>query len=238
MTARSGLLYWRLLRLRRVRPRPAITFLLFEGSIVLGALLALADLVTWWGAAAVPIAVAVMVKLNDVVASTLYLRPLAEAQLRTPRLRDGRRVGVSAVTRGGRPTRRIDRDDAVFDPSAWPDADIARGVASVLRRPQPSSHEPEADPRETAEANEPGATEAPHRSEASPAIDSRHADELPDDEELTHADGSLEVEESRSPDGSRSDEWSPSLEESRGAKTPRPDGADGRSRGNQGRFMP
>jgi hypothetical protein len=31
--------------------------------------------VTGWGAVTIPVAVAVMVKLNDIVASTLYLRP-------------------------------------------------------------------------------------------------------------------------------------------------------------------
>lgn len=144
MSPGSAPLYWRILRLRRLRPRPAVTFLLFEGSIVLGILLWFAGIVDGWGIPVVPIAVAVMVKLNDAIAANLELRPLAEAQLRAPRPRDQRPFGVSRVTSAARPTTLIGRDDAVEDPAAWPDKpDVARGVAAVPRRPLPNSQEPE-----------------------------------------------------------------------------------------------
>jgi hypothetical protein len=140
LAGRSAPLYWRVLRLRRLRPSPAMTFLLFEGSILLGALLALAEIISWWGAPVIPVAVAVMVKVNDVVASTLELRPLAEAQLRTPRPRDWRPIGMSRVPSASRVTTRIEPDDAVPDASAppgLPAAGVVRGVASVPRRPAP-----------------------------------------------------------------------------------------------------
>jgi hypothetical protein len=132
-------LYWRLLRLRCVHPRAAVTFLLFEGSIVLGVLLALAEIISPLGAVTIPVAVAVMVKLNDVVAYAM-LRPAAVEQLARPRLRDHPARGVSAVAPGGRPTALLELDDAVADPAARPDTLVARGVAAVRavgRRPMP-----------------------------------------------------------------------------------------------------
>jgi hypothetical protein len=151
--------YSRLLRLRHLKLQPATTLLLFEGSIGLGALLALADIVTWWGVLVVPAAVAVMVKLNDVVAGSL-VRPLAVAQVPTSRSFERAVVGRSAVRRPSRQTAEIDGDDAVADPNARPDPPsptvsgrapgIARGVAVVPsqvrlgdRRPSPGAREPE-----------------------------------------------------------------------------------------------
>ena len=64
-------LYGRILRLKHLRPGGVLCFLLFEGAIGLAALLALAGLVSWWGLIVLPIAVATMVKLNDIVAGSL-----------------------------------------------------------------------------------------------------------------------------------------------------------------------
>ena len=44
-----------------------MSFLLFECMIAIAALLALAELVSWWAVAALPAAVAAMVKVNDLV---------------------------------------------------------------------------------------------------------------------------------------------------------------------------
>ena len=44
-----------------------MTALLFEGSIVVSALLALAEILDWWSVLAVPVAVAALVKFNDIV---------------------------------------------------------------------------------------------------------------------------------------------------------------------------
>ncbi|MDM4720304.1 hypothetical protein QTQ03_12215 [Micromonospora sp. WMMA1363] len=60
-------LYARVLGLRFVNPGGVLCFVFFEGAIALAALLALAELVTWWAVLVLPAVVAVMVKLNDLV---------------------------------------------------------------------------------------------------------------------------------------------------------------------------
>jgi hypothetical protein len=67
--------YTRVLGLRALQPSGTLCFLFFEGTIVLGALLALAELVPWWVMLVLPTVVAVMVKVNDLVASALADRP-------------------------------------------------------------------------------------------------------------------------------------------------------------------
>ncbi|MEH0933011.1 hypothetical protein [Micromonospora sp. CPCC 205558] len=62
-------LYARLLGLRFVNPGGVLCFLFFEGAIALAVLLALAELVTWWAVLVLPVVVAAMVKLNDMVAA-------------------------------------------------------------------------------------------------------------------------------------------------------------------------
>jgi hypothetical protein len=60
-------LYHRLLRLRHYRPGTLMTTVLFEGSIAVATVLALAEILNWWGVLAIPLAVAAMVKFNDLV---------------------------------------------------------------------------------------------------------------------------------------------------------------------------
>ncbi|MEH1168179.1 hypothetical protein V6V47_22615 [Micromonospora sp. CPCC 205539] len=62
-------LYARVLGLRFVNPGGVLCFLFFEGTIALAVLLALAELVTWWAVLVLPVVVAAMVKLNDMVAA-------------------------------------------------------------------------------------------------------------------------------------------------------------------------
>lgn len=64
-------MYARLLRLRHLAPSGFLCFVFLEGAIALGILLALAELVSWWGVLVLPALVALMVKLNDVVAGML-----------------------------------------------------------------------------------------------------------------------------------------------------------------------
>jgi hypothetical protein len=59
------------LRLRQLNPGPTLCFLLLEGSAFLALLLALAELASWWVILVLPVAVALMVKANDVVALTV-----------------------------------------------------------------------------------------------------------------------------------------------------------------------
>lgn len=68
-------LYARLLRLRHLRPNGLLCFVYFEGVIALAILLALAELVSWWGVLVLPACVAVMVKVNDVIAGGARRQP-------------------------------------------------------------------------------------------------------------------------------------------------------------------
>ncbi|GIF07488.1 hypothetical protein Asi03nite_50260 [Actinoplanes siamensis] len=70
-------LYARMLCLRHLTPGGLLCFVFLEGAISLGVLLALAELVSWWGVLVLPMAVAVMVKFNDLVAG--WLAPPAAA---------------------------------------------------------------------------------------------------------------------------------------------------------------
>ncbi|MBB2942032.1 hypothetical protein FB565_001736 [Actinoplanes lutulentus] len=64
-------LYARTLRLRHLAPSGLLCFVFLEGTLVLGILLALAELVSWWGVLVLPITVALMVKFNDLIAGAL-----------------------------------------------------------------------------------------------------------------------------------------------------------------------
>lgn len=64
-------LYARVLGLQYVNPGGMLCFIYFEGMIALAVLLALTERVSWWAVLVLPAAVAVMVKVNDVVAGAL-----------------------------------------------------------------------------------------------------------------------------------------------------------------------
>jgi hypothetical protein len=64
-------LYARILRLKHITPGGLLCFVFLEGAMALGILLALAELVSWWGVIVLPLTVALMVKLNDVIAGML-----------------------------------------------------------------------------------------------------------------------------------------------------------------------
>jgi hypothetical protein len=64
-------LYARMLGLRHLAPSGFLCFVFLEGAIALGILLALAELVSWWGVLVLPATVAMMVKLNDVIAGMM-----------------------------------------------------------------------------------------------------------------------------------------------------------------------
>ncbi|WP_433387007.1 hypothetical protein [Micromonospora sp. KLBMP9576] len=94
-------LYARVLGLRFVNPGGVLCFLFFEGAVALAALLALAELVTWWAVLVLPLTVAAMVKLNDVVAAMV----VRSAALVPEQERDRFRQQVESVV--GR--ARVDR---------------------------------------------------------------------------------------------------------------------------------
>jgi hypothetical protein len=92
-------LYARLLRLRHITPSSVLCFVFLEGAAALGALLALAELVSWWGVIVLPLTVAIMVKLNDVIAGFLP-RPSAPVAARAPVRRSSAvLIGEEATTR-------------------------------------------------------------------------------------------------------------------------------------------
>jgi hypothetical protein len=70
-------LYARILRLRHLAPSGLLCFVFLEGAVVLGILLALAELVSWWGVIVLPVTVALMVKFNDLVAGAIVPRVVA-----------------------------------------------------------------------------------------------------------------------------------------------------------------
>ena len=72
-------LYARMLRLRHLAPSGLLCFVFLEGAIALGVLLALAELVSWWGVIVLPVTVALMVKLNDAIAGSLTHPPAPAA---------------------------------------------------------------------------------------------------------------------------------------------------------------
>jgi hypothetical protein len=65
--AKDRPLYARALGLQYLHPSEMICFFFFEGAIILATLLALAELVSWWAVLVLPAAIAVMVKINDVI---------------------------------------------------------------------------------------------------------------------------------------------------------------------------
>ncbi|WP_326552434.1 hypothetical protein [Micromonospora sp. NBC_01813] len=93
-------IYARALRLRHVQPSGLACLVFFEGSFVVGVPLALAELIPWWGIFVLPVAVAIMVKINDFVAGVVErsaeLVPEREQEL-------FRREVVPAVGRSPRP---------------------------------------------------------------------------------------------------------------------------------------
>ncbi|GAB2593324.1 hypothetical protein Aab01nite_36340 [Paractinoplanes abujensis] len=70
-------MYARMLRLKFLTPNGFLCFVFLEGAVALGILLALAELVSWWGVIVLPLTVAIMVKLNDVIAGALTPVPAA-----------------------------------------------------------------------------------------------------------------------------------------------------------------
>ena len=96
-------LYARMLGLRYVTPSGFLCFVFLEGSVALGFLLALAELVSWWGVLVLPVTVAVMVKLNDVVAGALTKpalpQPEPESQRPPSVRRDEFALGDMALSR-------------------------------------------------------------------------------------------------------------------------------------------
>jgi len=95
-TARAYPLYWRMLRLRHVRPNGWQRAILVEGVTAVAVTLVLADVASAWTLVVLPVTAALLVKAHDVVAGLLPGRRPVET-LPPPRLADYGPVAVAAV---------------------------------------------------------------------------------------------------------------------------------------------
>ena len=94
--ARAWPLYWRVLRLRHVRPNGWQRAVLFEGVTAVAVTLVLADVASAWTLVVLPAATAVVVKAHDLIAGLLPNRRPIEP-LPPARLADYAPVAVAAV---------------------------------------------------------------------------------------------------------------------------------------------
>jgi hypothetical protein len=118
-------LYARVLRLRYLAPTGFLCFVFLEGAIALGILLALAELVSWWGVLVLPATVAMMVKLNDVIAGMVAVPPVSS----------GRGSAVAVAGSASPPSRRPAIRPAAGSPAmpARDDPPIGRARTADLR---------------------------------------------------------------------------------------------------------
>ena len=153
-----------------VNPGGVLCFLFFEGAVALGVLLALAELVSWWAVLVLPVAVAVMVKLNDMVAGGVVRSRRARAASRHGgRLRPADRSRRSAERRVPRiAARRRPRagHGGSRRPGARRAADPASGHAVSAEQPaRPAGREPDR-PRADAERGRDESAARPHGCDA------------------------------------------------------------------------
>lgn len=122
-------LYARALGLRFVNPGGVLCFVFFEGAVALAVLLALAELVSWWAVPVLPLAVAVMVKLNDMVAEWV----VRSAALVPEQERDRFRRQVEPVVGRARVPRTLPgvvvATEVVPGPPGERGSSVARGFA-------------------------------------------------------------------------------------------------------------
>ena len=102
-------LYARVLRLRHLSPNGILCFIFLEGAVALGILLALAELVSWWGVIVLPVTVAAMVKINDVIAGLLgrAAAPAKPVAARAAVMRPAETGGVRTANIGEESTTRL-----------------------------------------------------------------------------------------------------------------------------------
>jgi hypothetical protein len=96
LAARAHPLYWRMLRLRHVRPNGWQRAILVEGVTAVAVTLVLADVASAWTLVVLPVAAALVVKGHDLVAGWLPHRRPVQA-LPPPRLADYTPVAALVV---------------------------------------------------------------------------------------------------------------------------------------------
>jgi hypothetical protein len=116
-------LYARALRLRHLNPGSALCFFFLEGSIALGVVLWLAELVDGWGVVLLPLCVAAMVKINDFVAGAVARSAgNAVGQVERPRPPVRNKPPLRPVVgRASVPTNQVAEPGRVYrsDTSTW-----------------------------------------------------------------------------------------------------------------------
>ncbi|MFI5491684.1 hypothetical protein [Actinoplanes sp. NPDC051859] len=128
-------LYARMLGLQYLAPSGFLCFVFLEGAVALGILLALAELVSWWGVLVLPATVAVMVKLNDVVAGALtkpQVRPTIVAPRSAPDAGLGLWDGADiAPDTGGLGAETVRLSRPLVAEATEPPADLGRFAGHV-----------------------------------------------------------------------------------------------------------
>jgi hypothetical protein len=79
--ARRRTIYGRVLMLKTLNPGPVVSFVFFEVAVTVAIVLALLGWVSWWGVLVLPLAVAAMVKVNDVIATATQRSQAVEQDL-------------------------------------------------------------------------------------------------------------------------------------------------------------
>ena len=98
-------LYARALGLRHLNPGNMLCFVFLEGTAALGLLLALAELIRWWGMLVLPVMVAVSVKANDLVVGAVARSAALVPEQERERFRREMISGALGGTVSGRPVR-------------------------------------------------------------------------------------------------------------------------------------
>ncbi|WP_290869878.1 hypothetical protein [Hamadaea sp.] len=138
LRAKDRPFYARVLGLHYIRPSGLLCFFFFEGAIALATLLALAELVTWWAVVVLPGAIAVMVKINDLIAG-FGVRSAARAQARAAVRTATRRAAKREAKAARRQAAREEEAVAELVSTAGPDEDFGTEAPAVGRAsvPQP-----------------------------------------------------------------------------------------------------
>ncbi len=135
--AKARPIYARVLGLQYLRPGGLLCFLFFEGAIALGTLLALAELVNWWAVVVLPVSVAAMVKLNDVVAGAIAFPVRARRSRRPNRTVPSRPAMAGTAPASSLPLRaaRVPETGSTYTSASRQDVDDDSSATPVSPAP-------------------------------------------------------------------------------------------------------
>jgi hypothetical protein len=128
----------RVLRLKSINPGGLLCLVFFEGTIALAVLLTLAEQVRWWAVIALPAAVALMVKFNDVVAGSLLRaaprRPRAVGRAKVPGSVPAEGASPIAVSRAALEAASPAGPDSTRDTLPLTDVGAPRSTSATTRQ--------------------------------------------------------------------------------------------------------